>query len=284
MSDRRRPEAAFDDAELELALRASSVSIAWPTASPAGAPDMATRVRVRLVASDTGTRPAARLGSWRVWRPARRGLVLALAALLVLAAIAGAIGLGLPGLRLTLGEPPLTPPPSASPARSAPPGPLGSQLGLGDPVALADVERLTGRPVRLPTDPAIGTPDAVYVDRFRGNQVALVWAVSEALPATSEPGIGLILMRFDGLTDDGLFEKILGRGVTADPVSVGGDDGFWISGDPHFFFYRTADGTIVDDGRRWVGDTLIWTDGQITYRIESALGRERTIAIAEGLD
>ena len=188
MSDQRRSLTAFDDAELELALRASAASIAWPTASPAGAPDVATRVRARLVAGDTATRSAARLGSWRDWRPVRRGLVLALAALLLLAAIAGAIGLGLPGLRLTLGEPPVTPPPSALPSQTSPPGPLGSQLGLGAPVALADVERLTGRQVRLPTDPAIGTPDAVYIDRFRGNQVALVWAVNEALPATREPG------------------------------------------------------------------------------------------------
>ena len=279
MSDQRMGLAALDDATLEAMLRAGADSIAWPTASAAGAPDVAARVRARLVAAP---RPAARDG-WLTRRPFRRSLVLALAALLVLAAIAGAIGLGLPGLRLTLGEPPVTPPPSAAPSRSAPPGPLGSGFGLGAPVALADVERLTGRPVRLPTDPAIGPPDAVYVDRFRGNQVALVWAVSEALPATSEPGIGLILMRFDGVTDRGLFEKIIGRGVTAEPVSVGGDDGFWISGDPHFFFYVRKDGATIADDRRWVGDALVWSDGTMTYRIEGDLGRDATIDLAESL-
>jgi hypothetical protein len=193
------------------------------------------------------------------------------------------VGLGLPGLRLTLGEPPATPPPSVQPGTTAPPGPLGSTLSLGELVELDEVEGLTGLPPRLPSDPTIGPPDAVYVDRFRGHQVAFVWADSDALRETREPGIGLILMRFDGHPDNGLFEKILGQGVSAEPVSVGGNDGFWITGDPHFFFYRRSDGTIIDDDRRWVDDALIWSDGTTTFRIETSLGRDAAIKLAESL-
>jgi hypothetical protein len=40
---------------------------------------------------------------------------------------------------------------------------------------------------------------------------------------------------------------------------------------------------VVDDGRRWVGDALIWNDGLSTYRIESALGKAATIAVAESV-
>jgi hypothetical protein len=288
MSEQFRPVAAFDDAELELALRASSVSIVWPTASPAGAPDVATRVRARLVACE-----AARRGSWRLWRPARRGLVLAIAALLALAAIAGAVGLGLPGLRIILGEPPVSPPPSVAapsglgpsglPSRTPPSGAPGSTLRLGDAVSLDDVEALTGIPPTLPIDPAIGPPDAVYVDRSRSNQVALVWAPSAALPETRDPGVGLILMRFDGRTDEGYHQKLIGLGVTSEPVTVAGRSGFWISGDPHFFFYVREDGATIDDDRRWVGDALVWSDGTVTYRIEGALGRDATIDLAESL-
>jgi hypothetical protein len=280
MSNQRMRLASLDDAGLEAVLRASADSVAWPTASSPGAPDLAMRVRARLAAPRPRTRRP-----WTSWRPLRRGLVLALAALLALAAIAGAVRLGLPGLNLTLGEPPVTPPPSAAPSSTPPPGPLGSRLGLGTLApTIDDVERLTGRPARLPSDPAIGPPDTAYVDHSRANQVAFAWAADAMLPATREPGIGLLLMQFDGRVDSGLFEKILDQGVTAEPVSVDGNDGFWISGDPHFFFYRMADGSIVDDGRRWVGDALIWSDGDTTYRIESALGRDRTIAIAEGLE
>jgi len=282
MSDQRMRLATLDDAGLGGALRASAPAIDWPSASPPGAPDIAMRVRARLVASPPA--PAARPRSWMPWRPVRRSLVLALAALLVLAAIVGAVGLGLPGLRLILGEPPASPPPSVAPSQTPPPGPLGSTLGLGEQVQLDEVETLTGLPFRLPTDPAIGPPDVVYLDRSRANQVAFVWAESAALPETREPGIGLILMRFDGETNDGYHQKLIGLGVTAEPVSVDGHDGFWISGDAHFFFYVRDDGTTIDDGRRWVGDALAWTDGATTYRIESALGRDRTIAIAESME
>ena len=282
MSERSMQLAALDDAGLESMLRASADSVAWPLASAPGAPDLAARVRARLVAAP----PRAPRRAWSNWRPARRALILALLALLALAAIVGAVGLGLPGLRLTLGDAPVSPPPSVSPSAitPAPPGALGSRLGLGDAVALADVEVVTGLPVRLPADPAIGPPAAVYVDPTRNDQVAFVWAATDALPRTLEPGIGLVLMRFDGTTDDGYHQKLIGEGATARAVKVGGQDGFWISGAPHYFFYYRADGSIVDDTRRWVGDALIWSDGGTTYRLESALGMDRTIAIAESLE
>ena len=279
MSDQPMRLASLDDAGLESALRASMESIASPSASQPGAPDIATRVRARLVAA-----PPAPRRAWTGWRPVRRSLVLALVALLVLAAIVGAVGLGLPGLRFTLGEPPVSPPPSVEASLTAPPGALGSTLRLGDPVAIDDVEGLTGVPVRLPTDPAIGPPDAVYLDGTRGNQVAFVWAASDALPATRAPGIGLLLMRFEGTLDDGYRQKLIGEGVTVEPVTVDGGRGYWVSGDAHFFFYIGKDGGIRDDDRRWVGDALAWTDGDITYRMESALGRDATIAAAESLE
>ena len=280
MSDQPMRFAARDDAGLEALLCDSAESIAWPTASPLGGPDIAMRVRVRLVAAPRplGRRP------WTAWRPVRRSLLLALVALLTLAAIAGAVGLGLPGLRLILGEPSASPPPSVAPSRTPPPGALGSRLGLGGHVALDEVEALTGLPVQLPTDPAIGPPDAVYIDRARGNQVAFVWAASEALPETREPGIGLILMRFDGTIDDGFRQKLLGEGTTVQPVTVDGRRGFWVSGEAHFFFYIREDGGVIDDGRRWVGDALAWTDGTITYRMESGLGRDATISLAESME
>lgn len=272
--------AGRDDAGLEAMLRASAESIAWPTANPAGAPDIATRVRARLVAAP---QPAAR-GPWTAWRPVRRSLLLALIALLALAAIVGAVGLGLPGLRLILSEPSASPPASVAPSGAPAPGPLGSSLRLGERVALDEVEALTGFAPQLPTDPAIGPPDEVYVDRERGNQVALVWAASEMLPATREPGTGLILMRFEGRLDDGYRQKLIGEGVTVEPLTIDGQRGFWVSGDAHFFFYIGKAGAVIDDGRRWVGDALAWTDEATTYRIESALGRDATIDLAESLE
>ena len=80
------------------------------------------------------------------------------------------------------------------------------------------------------------------------------------------------------------YEKVVGGGTSVVPISVRGHGGFWISGDPHLFFYRTAGGQSIDDSRRWVGDALIWSDGRMTFRLESALGREAAIALAESIE
>jgi hypothetical protein len=286
--------AAFDDTALEGALRSLATAIDWPRAAPeapsgvAAGPDIATRVRVRL--TEPGRRGARPW--WRApWRPLRRSVVLALAALLALAVVAGAIGLGLPGLRLILGGPTPTPTPTASLGPGATPTPTptvpavaGGGLALGTQVRLDEVEGLTGIPVRLPTDPRLGEPDTVWVDTFRGNQVAYVWASSSELPETTERGVGFVLMRFDGTTDPGFYEKMIGTGTHLETVDVNGHDGFWITGDPHFFYYVRDGQQFFDEDRRWVGDALTWSDGTTTFRIESALGKDATIAIAESIE
>lgn len=287
--------AAFDDAALEGALRSLATAIDWPTATraaPSGVAagtDIAMRVRVRL--ADPSRRPIARPW-WRpAWRPVRRSVVLALAALLALAVVAGAVGLGLPGLRFIFGDGP-TPPtaaPSVRPGTSptstpTPPTVPGSAMGLGELVAPARVQGLTGIPVRLPADPRLGEPDSVWVDASKGNQVAYVWASSAALPETNERGVGLVLMRFDGTTDPGFYEKMIGSGTHLEMVDVSGHDGYWIEGDPHFFYYVRDGQRFVEENRRWVGDALVWSDGTTTFRIESGLGRDATIAIAESID
>jgi hypothetical protein len=289
---------AFDDQNLEAALRSLSSAIDWPTAAPMAdgalaGPDIATRVRVRLASGD---HRRARRWWWVAGRPVRRGLVLAIIALLAFAIVAAAVGLGLPGLRFSFGEPPasLLPSPTlgASVGAISSPGPTpsptlppvaGMKLGLGRQVALDEVESLTGTAAHLPGDARLGPPDSVWVDQSRANQVAYVWASSDELPESLEPGVGLILMRFDGTTDDEYYEKAIHSGTTLTRVKVDGHDGYWISGDPHFFFYQNGEQGFVDDGRRWVGDALVWSDGTTTYRIESALGREATKAIAESI-
>jgi hypothetical protein len=267
---------ALDETGLEAAIRDLATAIDWPTAAPNGAPDVAMRVRVRL--ADRPARPRARWLS----RPMRRAVVLALLALLALAAIAGAVGLGLPGLRISLGEP-SSPPPTVDPARTTAPGAPGSRLGLGDPVSLAEARVAAPGRVLLPPDPSLGPPDAVYVDPDKADQVALVWAARPDLPELLEPGIGLILMSFDGSLEPGFSQKIIGSGSTMEAVEIGTGAGFWIEGDPHIFFYRSDDG-FIDDERRWVGDALLWSEGGITYRLETSLDRDAAIALAESLE
>ena len=211
-------------------------------------------------------------------------------ALLSVAAIVGAVRLGLPGLRLILGETPTVPPASASPgatsSQSPAPGPLGSSMGLGealDPLDLPALDVRAGFAVRLPTDRTLGPPDAAYIDDATGGQVTLLWATRPVLPATFQPDVGLLLSQFRGAVDEGFFNKVTGARTTVERVQVAGHGGFWLQGDPHIFFWQGPGGVFVDDPRRWVGDVLLWSDGPITYRLETSLGRDAAIRIAETL-
>ena len=280
-----QPRRSWSDAALEDGLRGLADAIEWPTAGPtsAGGPDLAAVVRARIEGAGPYA-PARRRWSWR---PARRALVVAVAVLLALAALAGAAGLGLPGLRLIFGPAPVSPPPSLepsrSPARGSPArGAPGASMGLGTRVELGDLDARADFPVSLPADPALGQPDAAYVDPTRGGQVTLVWAARPGLPDTLEPGVGLVLTAFRGAVGDAFFTKVIGMDTTVRPVRVDGRRAYWLSGDPHFLFYDGPDG-FVTDSRRWVGDALIWADGPITYRLETSLGADRAVEIATSM-
>jgi hypothetical protein len=227
--------------------------------------------------------------SWS-WRPARRALVLALVALLAVVAIAGALGLGLPGLRFILGGAPPLPSVSAEPSTVAPspsraPGPLGASLRLGDALDPADrvaLDDRAGFAVLAPADTAIGPPETAWIDDAKGGQVTLLWPTRPGLPATLEPGIGLLISQFRGTVEREFFMKATGANTIIEPVQVGEYDGYWLTGDPHLFFWEGEDG-FVDDARRWVGDVLLWSDGSVTYRLETSLGGDEAIRIAESM-
>ena len=304
MTESRLTLAALPDDDLAAALRECAAFVAFPTTdrTDAAEADLATAVRRRIELNPPRRSIWQRLGlaggpdRERVaqrGRPLRRSLVLALVALLAIAAVAGAVGLGLPGLRIIFGQGP-TPPPSPSttpnvlasatpavePDGSASLTPLGSSMALGTALPLADVERLAGFPVVLPTKPDLGPPDAAYLF---GQRVALVWASGPELPETLEPGVGLVLSEFRGNVDEGFFQKILGENTTLTRVTVGESPGYWINGAPHYLMYVDPDGKFVNDDHRSVGDTLLWTNGDVTYRLETSIGLAGALAMAESL-
>lgn len=271
--------------DLEAALIDVGGALAWPRP----APDFATLIRSRIESAPPAAEPAWR--RWRRWasapggtRPVRRSLLIAVALLLVAATVAAAIGLGLPGIRILFGPPPV-PTPIATVRPSGPGAGLapGATLGLGQRVELADLAGRAAFTIRYPTDALLGPPDTAWIDSTRAGQVSLVWQARSDLPATIDPSVGLLLGQFDGTLDDGFINKAIDSGTTVERVRVGANPAFWISGDPHFFYYEGPDGNFIEDSRRWVSDTLVWTDGGTTYRLEVALGRDAAIRIAESL-
>ena len=283
MAESRQPLQAISDETLANALRELGAAVAFPSsAGSGGQADLAALARARIVALDVRPRGGARrwpgFGFGFDVRPMRRALILAVALLLVLAAIAGAVGLGLPGLRIIFGDVPSAQP-TASLPRASSSAPLGSDLGLGTALPLAEVERLAGFDLVLPPD-EIGPPDVAYL---AGERAALVWATRPGLPPTAAAGVGLLISEFRGRVESGYFNKVLDGGTKLTRVTVNGSPGYWIEGDTHFFYYVGADGEPVDDTHRLVGDVLMWSAGEITYRIESGLGMDAAIELAESL-
>lgn len=304
MADRPVPFAGSDD-ELAAALQDLAGHIAVPSAAVPTAGDPARLARLRIEADAARRGPMGGLIRRPHIRPLRRGLLVGLVAVLAIAAVAGAIGLGVPGIRIVFGPAPSSiasapgstgagasgssSPGSSSPHPSGPSpttpggsasGLLGSGLGLGTPIPASTAGSVTGITVVLPPDASIGPPASAWLlDR----RVSFVWPAGPALPPMIDPAIGLILTEFRGTLEPGYFQKVLGPGTTIETVRVRGTTGWWVSGAPHEFVYVDATGQPVFDSRRTVGDTLMWSDGTITFRLESALDRAAAIALADSL-
>lgn len=281
------------DVELEAALRDLG-----GTLRPPAAPGLAPAVRRRILAGES--RRAGRDATWRLpflGRPVRRGLVIALAAVLVLAGIASALGLGLPGLRFVFFGPTATPtaPPTARPApgetpeptpRPTPtrtPDPIGD-LDLGRLVDLASVDEAAGYAVLLPTLPELGPPLAVHVDREPPHaRVSAVYPATAGFPAAPGREVAILVTEFPGRIEEGYFQKGIGPDTTVVPVTVAGHAGFWVSGQPHELLYIGPAGSVETDSIRLVGNVLAWTVGDLTIRIEGAPDLGAALRIADSM-
>ena len=118
---------------------------------------------------------------------------------------------------------------------------------------------------------------------YANNSHSLVWGASDDLPATAEKSVGLVLTEFRGRVDPGAYTKMVSAGTRIERIQVDGHDGYWLSGEEHYIFYTDEQGQDHDKSWRVVGDALIWFDGELTYRLESSLGRDASIGIAESL-
>lgn len=205
-------------------------------------------------------------------RPLSRGVALALAATLLLVGIAAAFGIGLGGLRLVFG-------PAPSPLPSMAVGP-----GLGEPTTLAEARSAVSFSLRVPGVPELGDPDLVYLaEPPQGGAVTLLYRERDVFPADPATNIGLIVTQFRADIAPESFEKLVSSGVRVTPAKVGGLSAWWVAGGDHFFFYRDAQGNVVDSTLRLASDTLIWEERGVTYRVEGAPSLEDAIRVAESL-
>lgn len=205
----------------------------------------------------------------RMWWPARMpsAAVLALIGVLVLTAAVAAATLALPGLRISFVP--------GLPAASVSADPLATRLALGHPIDPRSVD------AALPA--ALGAPDEAYEDAA-GSVLSLVYHANERLPEVPGTGIGLLIQQIDGALGDHEVQKLVVSGAaTVTAVEVDGAMAYWIHGAPHLLRYTGPDGEERTEMTRLVGDALVWERDGVVYRIESPLGREATISIAESV-
>jgi hypothetical protein len=163
------------------------------------------------------------------------------------------------------------------------PAAVGRTYDLGTPTSLARaIQRADAAGWRLAAPGAAGDPARAFAGRPAG-AVNLTWAPSAELPEIGDSGIGLLLTAMPATTDAGGISKMATRGTTIQLVRVGDEAAYWIAGQPHEVVLTDADGDVVHDSSRLAGNTLIWTDGHVTYRLESALDRDEAVALASTL-
>jgi len=249
----------LDDLTRELRALATHLDVGEPA-------DQRAAVRARLTA------PAAAPVRWwwavRRWvgRTSARRLTLAgVAALIVVvagvaparAAVADAVG-GL--LRLAGIEVRREAPPGGLPVR---PSPLPSLRTA----ALDEARRVALFPVGVPA--ALGAPEQVLL--------------GDPDPAGAPRVVSLLyrggavrLDEFDGTVAPYFFKSA----PDARWTGVGTGDAIWLPA-PHPVTYVGRDGVERTETARLAGPTLIWTDGEVTYRLEglTELAEARTIAV-----
>jgi hypothetical protein len=172
------------------------------------------------------------------------------------------------------------PTPSALPS-----SPIGEHLGLGKPTTLADAQSHLAWSITIPA--ALGQPAEVYlqlppVGPSQG-EVTLVYTKSPGIPVAGQTGVAVLVTEARGSINTNFFAKMLGSDASIEPVTVGGHQGYWVSGSPHVFVFLDADGNFRDETMRLASNTLIMEVGGMVVRIEGDLTKPQAEQIAASL-
>jgi hypothetical protein len=279
---------AVKEVDVEQQLRLAAATAAWPAT-----PDLRAGVLARIVGGDASRAGAVVARPVPTARPPRlrpvAAVALALLALLAIAGVAAGLGFRLPGLDIVVVErlpsavvvPRTTVPATgSSPAGGSPAA--GAALNLGSPIPLTDALGLDRPRVLVPA--SMPAPDTAYVIGAGDRRiVTLAWRAEPGQARLASSDLALTVMAVPGTVDDALITKVVTPGTSIAPVSVGGDRGWWISGAPHELLVERPDGQVGSVPSAIAGDTLVFARDGTLYRLESSLGRDATVAIAESL-
>ena len=177
-------------------------------------------------------------------------LVLALSAVLVASpATRSAVArlLGFPGVTVEVPSP-------------GPPAPTGASLDLGQPMTLAQAQARVDFPLRtLPLD---------------APQVTFDVGTGAVHLRYDHPTGTVLLTQLDGEADLGFVKRAGG----VKPTAVRDAFALWATGPDHTLL-RTTDGTTVQ--AKLSANALLWSQDQVTYRLEIDADLETAVALAD---
>jgi uncharacterized protein DUF4367 len=162
---------------------------------------------------------------------------------------------------------------SAAPApQTSPTGTAQARpLDLAGETTLSEAQTRLKSPILLPTYPtSLGPPDKVYLQDLGGSMLILIW-----LDAGQNGHVGMSLSEIS--SGSWAIEKY--NPPVIQEVKVNGGRGIWTEGP---YFLQERNGNYVEK-RLVEGHVLVWTKGEITYRLETDLPLEEALKIAESL-
>lgn len=205
-------------------------------------------------------------------RTLRRAVLIAIAAVLLLGAAALAGRLGVPGLKVIFE-------PGSRPTRA----PVGRNLFLGDRTTFTEANGRLRFPIVTPHGRDLG-PATVYVGREPlGGRISLVYRARPGLPRSVFTRAGLLITEFDASLEPSFLKKLTYSGVVMRSVDVNGDHGLWFSGEPHVLVYENRIGSEFEDSERLAGNTLVWSRGDVTIRLECNCDLHTALTIARSM-
>jgi hypothetical protein len=142
--------------------------------------------------------------------------------------------------------------------------------GLGREVSLAEGARLTGFRILLP--PLDEPVEDVFV---RSRVQSALLDVPDAGP--------VLLTEIRGRDQLDFAKKFSGSATRVDAVSVNGAFGIWLQGAPHVVTFQDRRGRIRQFTTRLAGNVLVWTRGDLTFRLEGKLTKQRALELARSI-
>lgn len=144
---------------------------------------------------------------------------------------------------------------------------LPSGLSLGEPATVSEAEAIID--TALPGSALLGDPDAIFRDARRAT----------LLFGSELPEDALMVTVFRGDLEPAIFKQ-LPDDTRMELVTINGEAGIWISGEPHAVQFIDEDGRFQEASGRLAGNSLLWEIGVLTLRIEGLSSLERAVEIA----